>query len=100
MNGKNNRANNFEQHAKEMEEIAKRNSVIRFAADESHIERMRASSNSFQIWRDYLEIMSIEEAAVLCNLVNVAFAVKASLRGGWFRYTVKQMDKDLKLKER
>jgi hypothetical protein len=61
--------------------------------------RMRSDSSYFKVYHDFMVFLnlSIEEAAVLGDMINVAEMTKAEHRDGWFDYTVEWMYKRTRL---
>lgn len=55
--------------------------------------RMRSRSSFFIVYHDFIRHLglSIEEAAVLSDMINTAEMTKAEYRDGWFDYTVDWM---------
>lgn len=64
--------------------------------DASHrraLVRMREEGSYFRVYHDFIRHLglSIEEAAILGDMINTSVMKKAEDRDGWFDYTVKWM---------
>lgn len=63
------------------------------------IERMRSTRSYFTFCHAFMDLgLSIEQAVVLQDMINVGSMKRASDGDGWFVYSVKRMEKRLKVR--
>lgn len=86
-----------EQTTEELNRIGLKNSIVKTqGCHPRHFERILSSGNWFLFPRDFLRIMSVEQAVLLAHLINFSNLLKASLlKDGWFYCTAKKLHHDL-----